>query len=699
MKPGSVSFSAKPLPQMKKTSLMVTALFALPLVSVHADVKLPAIISNRMVLEKTAEVPIWGKADSGEEVTVTLNEQSVKTVTGPDGKWRTALNLADAGPGPFELTVKGKNEIKISDVLVGEVWVASGQSNMEWVLKNTIDAEKEAAQSANPMLRQFLVKKATSPTPLDDCEGSWVAASPEASPNFTAVGYYFGKKLQHELKAPVGLINTSWGGTPSEAWTSGPSLDTVPDLKAAKERLFNLIANQPADQKKWVEAFGAWLKETGREDKPSPDVAAYAAPGASTEGWQKITIPGPVSGNDLTGNGTVWLRAEIDRTEPVTGALGLELGAIEGFDSVYWNGELITSLDFEDFPGSGFNRRWGKYSIPADKVKKGANTLALRIFSPAGPAKLPAAPRVGGKPVTGDWLAKAEFPLPPLTAGQLAAAPKPPANPPGPQNVASQLYNGMIHPLLPYAISGVIWYQGESNAGRAFQYRTAFPLMITDWRKAWNQGDFPFYFCQLANYQAKKDTPAESGWAELREAQSLTLALPKTGQAVLIDIGESGDIHPRNKKDVGERLALIALANDYGKDIPFSGPVYDSLKVEGNKARLSFKHIGGGLVAKPVPENYDVNTKEEKTAPTVRNSPKSELEGFAICGEDKKWVWADAKIDGDNVLVWSDQVAAPVAVRYGWAENPTVNLYNAAGLPASPFRTDDFPGATVNNKY
>jgi sialate O-acetylesterase len=684
---------------MKKTSLALSALFSLPLAAVQADVKLPAIFSDHMVLEKTAKVPVWGKADPGEEVTITLDEQTVKTTAGPDGKWQTVLNLANSGPGPFAMSVQGKNAITINDVVVGEVWVASGQSNMEWILQNTVDAEKEAAQSANPLLRQFLVKKATSATPLDECEGTWTLASPETSLKFTAVGYYFGKKLQNELKVPIGIVNTSWGGTPSEAWTSAPSLDSVPDLKAGRERVRRLLETQPDNLKKWVTAFGEWLKTTQREDKPVADAAKYAAPDANTEGWKKVTLPGPVTAEGFTGNGAIWLRTDIEQTGPAAAPLGLELGSIDGFESVYWNGELLTSLSYQDYPGDGFNRRAGKYRVPAEQVKAGKNTLAIRVYAPAAPAKFPSAPKVGGKVPPGDWIATEEFSLPALSAEQLAAVPKAPRTPPTPQHVASQLFNGMINPIVPYAISGAIWYQGESNAGRAHQYRTAFPLMITDWRNAWNQGDFPFYFCQLANYMPKKDAPGESAWAELREAQSQTLALPKTGQAILIDIGESADIHPRNKKDVGERLALIALANDYGKKVVFSGPVFDSVKFADGKARLTFKHTDGGLVAKPLPATYDVATKENKTAPLVRNSPKSELEGFAICGEDKKWVWADARIDGDSVVVWSDEVAKPVAVRYGWADNPNVNLYNGAGLPATPFRTDDFPATTANTKY
>jgi sialate O-acetylesterase len=296
-------------------------------------------------------------------------------------------------------------------------------------------------------------------------------------------------------------------------------------------------------------------------------------------------------------------------------------------------------------------------------------------------------------------LAKTEYEFPAIPAEKTAVAPQPPANPPGLHSVASFLFNGMVRPIIPYAIRGVIWYQGEANTGRACQYRTSFPLLISDWRKQWNQGDFPFYFCQLPIYRPKVSMPGESGWAELREAQSMALKLPNTGQAVTIDVGETGNLHPRNKKDVGERLALIALARDYGKAIPFSGPVYDSIKVESGKAILSFQHTDGGLTAKPLPQTDAVNSLTNETAPLVRNSPNSQLEGFAICGEDRKWVWADAKIDGNNVIVWSDKVPSPAAVRYAWADNPTCNLTNGPGLPASPFRTDDFPPVTLKGKY
>ena len=315
------------------------------------------------------------------------------------------------------------------------------------------------------------------------------------------------------------------------------------------------------------------------------------------------------------------------------------------------------------------------------------------------PAKLTGGMKAGTNSLDGEWLARAEYEFPALDAKALASAPKPPASVLGEMNCPSSIFNGMIAPILPYAIRGVIWYQGENNCRRAYQYRTAFPLMISGWRKQWNQGDFPFYFCQLANHLGKKPTPDESTWAELRDAQSVALKLPNTGQAVLVDVGESADIHPRNKKDAGERLALIALAKDFGKSLPYSGPVFDSLKIEGHKAILTFRHTDGGLIAKPLAATYDVSSKANMTAPLVRNSPNSQLEGFAICGQDKQWVWADAKIEGDKVVVTSDKVAVPVAVRYAWADNPTCNLYNGANLPASPFRTDDFPAVTLDAKY
>ena len=666
-----------------------------------ADIKLPAIISDHMVLEKAAKVPIWGSADPGEEVTVSLNGIAATAKADAAGKWMLSLNLKDSAPGPFEMTVAGKNKLTLSDVVVGEVWVASGQSNMEFILKNALGGETEMARPANPLLRQFAVKMSATSQLMDDVQGKWVLASPETVGNFTAVGYFFAKMLQKELNIPVGLIHTSVGGTPSEAWTSAEALDTVPDLKASSERLRAAVKDAPDKTRAFIDGMGVWTKENGREDKPCADAAAYAGSDVSSAGWVAVKLPGEVTAPGLPQAGAVWLRKEINVPSAPTEKFPLSL-PIDGFDSVYWNGKLLKQTTCRDFPGLGYIRRKGPFDVPAEDVKVGRNILAIRLYEPVSPAVFPAntgGPRAGQIPLAGDWLAKTEYEFPAIPVEKMAAAPQPPANPPGLHSVASFLFNGMVRPIIPYAIRGVIWYQGEANTGRAYQYRTAFPRLISDWRKQWNQGDFPFYFCQLPIYRPKASMPGESGWAELREAQSLALKLPNTGQAVTIDVGETGNLHPRNKKDVGERLALIALAKDYGKAIPFSGPVYDSMKAESGKAILSFLHTDGGLTAKPLPQTDVVSSLANQTAPLVRNSPNSQLEGFAICGEDRKWVWADAKIDGNNVIVWSDKVPSPAAVRYAWADNPTCNLTNGSGLPASPFRTDDFPPVTLKGKY
>lgn len=681
---------------MKKALILLA--FAATAAALRADVTLPAIFSDHMVLEKAAKVPVWGKADPGEEVAVTLGGQTAKAIADANGKWKAVLNLAESGPGPFEVTVKGKNEIKISDVVVGEVWVASGQSNMEWSLQKDANGAAEIAASANPLFRQFLVTKATSAEPLDNCQGTWTVASPQTAGAFSAVGYYFGKTLQNDLKVPVGLISTYWGGTPSEAWTSAEALDSVPDLKAARERIATLAREISGIKQKFAAGMAAWLKENNREDKPAADTSAYAAPGASTEGWVTVNLPGSLDAPGLPKAGAVWLRKDID-VPTVPPKLSLNLGTMDAFDTIYWNGEPIGGISYTDYPGTGFVQRGGGLEIPAAKIKQGKNTLAIRVFEPLAPAVFAGNMAAGTIALKGEWLAKAESELPALDKAKVASAPARFQAPPQPQSSPSQLFNGMINPIIPYAISGIIWYQGEANAGRAVQYRTAFPLMITDWRTKWQQGDIPFYFCQLANYMDKTDAPGDSAWAELRDAQSATLSLPNTGRAVLIDVGEAKDIHPRNKKDVGERLAKIAFAKDYGKAIPYSGPVFESAKVEDGKIRVKFTHTDGGLVAKPLPATYDLTTAAQQTAPLTRNSPNSEVEGFAICGADRKWVWADAKIDGDSIIVSSDKVAAPVAVRYAWANNPTCNLSNGAGLPASPFRTDDFPLSTTAAKF
>ena len=489
-----------------------------------ADVKLPAIIGDNMVLQNGMETPIWGTADPGEKVTVTMGEQHAVTVADSAGKWTVSLTQWEAG-GPFEIKIAGNNKITLQNILVGEVWVCSGQSNMWWTVKLSANPEKEITEANYPMIRLFSVKEAVADEPQDDVQGSWSECSPETVETFSAVAYYFGRALHRELDVPVGLIHTSWGGTPAESWTSTPMLESDPVLKP-------IIDN-------WAQVLEKYPK------------------------------------------------------------------AMEEH-----------------------NERLAKWEEDSQKAKK------------------------EGKPAP--------------------RRPRPPIGPGHPWQPAG-LYNAMIAPLIPYAIKGAIWYQGESNADRAYQYRKLFPAMIYDWRRSWMQGDFPFLFVQLANFMKIDPLPVESAWAELREAQLMTLALPNTGMAVIIDIGEANDIHPKNKQDVGRRLARWALAKTYDLDIVYSGPIYKSMAVKKNRIVLRFDHVDDGLTTKD-------------------GGP---LKGFAIAGQDMKFVLAKAEIKNNKVVVWSDKVTKPIAVRYAWANNPVCNLYNSAGLPASPFRTDHWPATTA----
>ncbi len=663
-----------------------------------ADVNLPAIISDHMVLHKAADTPVWGTASPGEEVTVELAGQTEKSIADDEGNWQVELDLAESAPGPFEMTVTGQNHRVVSDVLVGEVWVSSGQSNMGFLLANAMDAGEEIARSDLPMIRQFRVSPYVSlPEPRESCDGEWVVCGPETAGDFSAVGYFFAKTLNQELGVPVGLIHNAWGGTPVEAWMSYEALEKDPQLKAGGDKARADAASYVPKKEAYDKAFTQWLKDTGREDHPPEDAAAYAGTDVSTAEWKAIDMPGTIFGEGgLPECGVIWVRGELTLTAAmVNGTIPIRIGSMQAFPTLYWNGEKIGHETHESYPGEGYQYR---YYLRGDKLKEGKNTLAIRFYGPYGNDE-----RVNihcdFAPFDGGLKAKVESTLPPLSEQEAASLPQALPNPLRGQDVATYLFNGMVSPLLRYGITGVIWYQGESNVSRADQYRTAFPLMIEDWREQWGQGDFPFYYCQLANIGNKPSEPGRSSWAVLREAQTETLELPNTGMAVLTDLGEAKDIHPRNKEDVGERLALVALAKTYGQDVVYSGPMFESMEVDGDKAVLSFTHTDGGLVAEPLSETYVLSSLTGTTQPLEPNSPDSELEGFAICGEDHNWVWADARIEGDQVVVWSESVKEPVAVRYNWADNPSGNLYNASGLPAIAFRTDDEPVATEGKHY
>ncbi|MDO5582183.1 MAG: sialate O-acetylesterase [Planctomycetia bacterium] len=473
-----------------KSELMFFAFCVLFCSAVFADVKMPSIFASKMVLQRDMKIPVWGEAAPSEKITIDFADKKWTVIADEKGAWSVKLDPMSAG-GPYKMTVKGKNTLVFEDILIGDVWICSGQSNMGFTLKRAKNAEEEIKNSDLPNVRLMTVSCTGDTAPQKDVRvNSWALCGPKTSPNFTAVGYFFGKNLYQDLKIPIGLINVSWGGATCEAFVNPKLLAEVPELAPLIE-----------------------------------------------------------------------------------------------------------------------------------------------------PARLQSIKKT--------------------------------------QYKAGYLYNGMICPIKGYAIRGAIWYQGESNASRAFQHDLLFPIMVQNWREEWGQGDFPFYFVQLANYQKVSDQPAESSWAEIRESQDRALSsVRNSGQAVIIDIGEANDIHPTNKQDVGFRLAAIALAKEYGKKVVYSGPRIRSMKIVDNKAILSFDHVEGGLMIKG-------------------DGP---LKGFAVAGADRKFVWADAKIEGDTVVVSAKSVAAPVAVRYAWGSNPICNLFNKDGFPAAPFRTDHWPTITHKNR-
>jgi sialate O-acetylesterase len=631
-----------------------------------ADVKLPAVIGDNMVLQQQTSAPIWGWADPGERIRVTADwlDAAVATTANNSGDWSLRLQTPTAG-GPYAVTVRAANTITLSNVLIGEVWVCSGQSNMEWSINHGIDhAEQEAAAANYPEIRLFDVPHKLAVSPQHDCEAEWLACSPETVRPFSAVGYFFGRELHRELNVPVGLIGCNWGGTAAEPWVSEPTLRKLGDFDAA----LDVVAEERQDpgraQRRFDEALQHWWHELEEADPGSR--GNWMSADCDHTQWDTARLPGVWSSDELKGfDGVVWYRREFDIPAAWAGQeLTLELGPIDDMDTTWLNGRRVGGFEHQGV--------WHKprlYKIPADVARPGRNVLAVRVLDTGGrggfggqPEQLRLYPSVAGSEdalsLAGQWCYRIGVNLKDLSSwpwAQLIHA-----------NTPTVLSNGMLEPLIPFGVRGVIWYQGESNRTRAKQYQTLFPALIADWRQRWGQGDFPFYYVQIAPFSYRGDTGQT---AELREAQLLALATPNTGMAVTMDIGNPRDIHPGNKQEVGRRLSLWALAKTYGREeLVYSGPIYRSINVEGNKIRLFFDYAHGGLRTDGRP-----------------------LTHFAIAGADRQFHNATAQIDGDTVVVWSDAVPQPAAVRYAWSTANEPNLRNGAGLPASSFRTDDWP--------
>jgi sialate O-acetylesterase len=644
--------------------ILLLTVFIYP--SAYSAIKLPGLVGDNMVLQRNANVPVWGWADAGEKVSVTFNGKTYNTqAAANDGKWTVTLVTGNAG-GPYEMEVKGTtDDIYVKNILIGDVWLCGGQSNMVLDFNGAkIKAlyANDIASSTNDQIRQIIVARGYSSTPAKDIRTSgWKIANPKNVISFSAAAYFFARNLYEKYHVPIGLINSSNGGTVAEAWTSEEGLKELPQCNNDIKFLKDTVALK---EKIRLARNGARDWDLKLEQDDAVHAALWTAVDFDDSQWKTMKEPDfwDKAGYHNT-HGTFWFRKTIDIPETAASKDAiLQLGQLGDADITYFNGQQIGKKNSRD--------DIREYKIPASLVKTGKNVITIRIASYNGTGGMFPADTLRIKTVVsaislgGDWKYQQGINLPAK---------------PGlydPKNLPTALYNAMIAPLVPYRIKGVIWYQGEYNTHKAYEYRKLFQALIKDWRSKWDLGNYPFIFEQLPNFSTVYDHPAENEWAELREAQSMALAQPNTAMAVAIDVGE-GELHPIDKKDVGNRLALATRKLVYGeKSLIASGPVYKSMKIDGDKIILTFEDGNGKLVSKD----------------------KGELKYFAIAGDDKKFVWSKAVIKGNTIEVSAAQIPHPVAVRYAWAGNPDgCNLFNDAGLPASPFRTDDWAGLTVAN--
>ena len=648
---------------MRSIQAFITAvLLLLTTATSIAEVRLPKLISDGMILQRDTKLPVWGWADANEKITITFNGKKYKTAASADGKWNVELPKMKAG-GPYNMTVSGTNTIEVKDILIGDVWLCSGQSNMVHQMDiHDVTYANEIATVNNPQIRHFKIP--TTPV-LDGLQpqlegGEWQKAVGDEVRPFSAVAYFFAKKVYEKYHIPIGLINASVGGTPIEAWIPKEGFKKFPDVeKIIKENQDTAFVNNQMRNRPSYHAQSQPQDKGLRGEKKWYDVDF------TPKDWRRINIPGyweDQGAKDL--NGIVWFRREIELPEDMASKEAtVFLGRIVDADELYINGEKAGNTTYQ-YP----QRR---YDVPANLLKAGKNTFVVRVTNNFGKGGF-----VPDKPyyiftdkdtvdLKGYWQYKVGEVFKPFdytTASQGNQTRRI-----NPQNEPTALYNGMVAPYMQYPFKGILWYQGESNSGHPETYEGYMEALIESWRKVFKAPEIPFIYAQLPNYMDVSYLPTESNWAELRDAQLKALKEPNTAMTVNIDLGEWNDIHPLNKKDVGDRMALAALKLAYNEDVVYSGPIYEDYTIQDGKVSLSFSHVGNGLV-----------TDDGET-----------LSEFAIAGADKNFVWAKAKIEGDHVVVWSDEIKDPKYIRYAWADNPdNPNLYNKEGLPASPFRVE-----------
>lgn len=643
---------------MRKIVLSVVLCFFVALVS--AQITLPKVFGDSMILQRNIKIPVWGTAVPGAQIVAKLDNNVVKVKTDKTGKWMARFPKFKAG-GPYTLKIaevgKPESQIVFNGILIGDVWLASGQSNMDWSVQQAQNAKYEIAKANYPQIRFIIVGQDMKLTPQNDfLSGKWKVCNPVNVKDFSAVAYYFSRKIHLDQNVPIGIVQTSRGGTPVESWTSREMLLSSPISRGVT------LSNDTLTPVHFVKDSLSWVRLWNIVYNPQNNSEKIIS---STEyddaAWPTVEMPRLIKDFGIgTYEGMVWMRKKVVLPDAFTGKdLILSIGHPEMNYSLYFNGVEICKTVW-----NGNTKH--SYTIPAGIVKKGENTIAIRIAMIWGggginhPADdLYLADGISKISLAGKWLYQKDLE---------SAFPKVHNY----QYYPTVLYNAMLHPLIPFGLKGFIWYQGEANDSATYNYRTLFPMLISDWRKRWGQGNLPFLFVQLANYMKVKPEPVESEWAELREAQTMTLSQPNTGMACIIDVGDAETIHPLNKQEVGRRLALIADKQVYKQNIIASGPMFKSFSINGEEIHIRFSNTEDGL----------------------KTCDGKEVAGFAIAGEDKQFYWAKATIEGGEVVVYSNKVSKPVAVRYAWANNPVCNLVNSEGLPAMPFRTDTWKGIT-----
>lgn len=631
----------------------------------QAKVVLPSVFTDNMVLQQKTDITFYGDATKNKQLTVKTgwNGKEYHTEADGQGKWSLKIPTPAAG-GPYEITFSDGKKLQLKNVMIGEVWFCSGQSNMEMPVAGwgkVMNYEQEIAEAAYPAIRLFQVKKNTSLAPLKEVEstlGGWQECSSATVPEFSALAYFYARALWKELNVPIGVIDCTWGGTPAEAWTNHETLRQVMGFREEMDKLERLGFDPNRMEQAYSEERAHWQSLFTEKDKGMENgKLCWTAPSLSEEDWQTISLPGYWEGKGLKDfDGIIWFRRSLEI--PAEGAgkpLTLRLGMIDDEDITYFNGVEIAR-------GAGYMTP-RTYTIPAKLVKAGKAVLAVRVSDFGGEGGIHGKAEelyveADGKRISlaGDWKYRIGL--------SLKGFPPAPVSPIQSSSYPTVLFNAMVKPWTAFPIKGVIWYQGEANVGRSEQYGDLFPALITDWRRQW-RSNFPFYFVQLANFMESKKIQPNSEWAALREAQTKALKLDQVGMAVTIDIGLADDIHPKNKQEVGRRLALLALAGSYGKNVSSSAPVFQNYIIKGDKMELDFGQKQDGFKIKD-----------------------TTLKGFTIAGPDRVFYSAEAMVQNGKIIVSSPKVSVPLAARYGWADNPDCNLYGENGLPVAPFRTD-----------